>query len=195
MKFSAIITDLDGTLYDKSGLAVRIVFGELMHLPLLVAERRTRKRLSGQYFGSAEAFYEAFFRDMAQRHIFSEARARKWYFRHYMPLMTQLLRNHYHPTHWAMQMLREAKATGTPVVVYSDYDFVEQKLLALGFYLSDFTFVVSAPQLGGLKPCKEAAQKIIERLNVKPEEVLFYGDRDDTDGATARALNSQIVLL
>ena len=50
-----------------------------------------------------------------------------------------------------------------------------------------FDFVLSAPFLGGLKPSKECAEEIAKRLNIPPAHCLFVGDRDDTDGESARA--------
>ena len=56
----AIIFDLDGTLYDKSGLAMRLVWSQLQRgsLSLLKREREVRKELRGQHFESEEVFYE-----------------------------------------------------------------------------------------------------------------------------------------
>lgn len=190
----AVVLDLDGTLYDKHHLPLRLVLRNLLSLSLLAVEQKTRKALRGQFFGSEEQFYQAFFEQMAKGHLFSPRIARAWYFGKYMPSMVRALR-HYRPRPWVSRFLADCRNRHLKVVVYSDYGFVERKLYAIGLHADMFDFVVSAPALGGLKPAHECAIQVAERLNTRPENCLFIGDRTDTDGASAKAIGAKFYLV
>lgn len=76
---------------------------------------------------------------------------------------------------------------GVIVVVLSDYTHAKEKIQALGLDVKMFDWVVSAPELGGLKPARELMQVVAERMGVPSGQSVVIGDRDDTDGALARA--------
>ena len=182
-KYKAIIFDLDGTLYDKSGLARRLVMSQLQKggLRMLKREREVRKALRGRHFASEEEFYEAFFA------LFPHPeQARRWYFEEYMPDMVRILRKHYRMAPWVEAKILESRANGQTVVVFSDYGCVREKLKAIGFHLDWADHLYEAPALGGLKPCKESFEKICQEMGLKPSDCLMVGDREDTDGDGAR---------
>lgn len=180
-----IIFDLDGTLYDKTGLARRLVWKQLLRgcLHLLVRERKVRRQLRGLHFVSEEAFYDAFFAGFP-----CPEKARRWYFEQYMPDMAAVLRKHYRMAQWLEWKIPELRDKGQKIVVFSDYGFVREKLAAIGFDSQWADLVVDAPSLGGLKPCRESFEKICQMMNAQPSECLMVGDRDDTDGEGARAV-------
>lgn len=192
-QLDAIVFDLDGTLYRKPLMKWLMMMGELLHWRMLAAERLSRKRLAGQHFASEDAFYDAFYADMAKRHAYTADQARTWYETHYMPMMARTLRRCYHAAPWALEIIRICKEKGIKVAVYSDYGFVEQKLRALDIDPSQFVFTVCGPQLGGLKPCKESMEEVLRRLGVEAERCLMIGDRDDTDGGSARAVGARFI--
>ena len=187
----AVVLDLDGTIYNKRHLPAYLIIRNILWLPLLSAEQKTRKAMRGIYIGNKEAFYTGFFHRMAQGRPFTPAMARWWYFHKYMPSMVYTLKRHFRPQPWFGDFLLECRKRHLRVVVYSDYGFVEEKLFALGLHADMFEFVVSAPSLGGLKPARECAEEIAKRLNIQPAHCLFIGDRDDTDGASARAIGAK----
>ncbi|MGN0187628.1 MAG: HAD family hydrolase [Paludibacteraceae bacterium] len=191
----AVVLDLDGTLYDKRHIARRLVMQHLCTLPLLAAEQNARKRLKGQHFGTEAAFYDSFFRRMAQTHLYTPRIARCWYFRVYMPSMVRTIRRRYRLNAWVEPLLTECRKRHIRIAVYSDYGCVPEKLAALGLHTDRFDVVVSAPQLGGLKPARESAARVVEMLNVPAGNCLFIGDRDDTDGASARAVGAKFYLI
>ena len=187
----AVVLDLDGTIYNKRHLPAHLIARNILWLSVLSAEQKTRKAMRGMYLGSKEVFYTEFFRRMADGRSFTPAVARWWYFHKYMPSMVSTLKQYYRPQPWFGGFLMECRKRHLRVVVYSDYGFVEEKLLALGLHADMFDFVLSAPSLGGLKPAKECAEEIAKRLNIPPAHCLFVGDRDDTDGASARAIGAK----
>ena len=188
----AVIFDLDGTLYDKSGLARRLVWSHLQRgrLSLLKREREVRKELRDKHFDSEEAFYDAFFARFARPEL-----ARYWYFEEYMPDMVAILRKHYRIAPWVENTMLELRAQGLKVAVFSDYGFVQQKLEAIGFRLSWADYICDAPELGGLKPCKKSFDKICQTLQVQPSDCLMMGDRYDTDGKGARNIGMAFELV
>lgn len=181
----AVIFDLDGTLYDKSGLAMRLVWSQLQHgaLSLLKREREVRKELRGQNFRSEDAFYDAFFAQFEKPEF-----ARRWYFEKYMPDMVSILRKYYRIAPWVERAMLALRTNGVKVVVFSDYGSVQKKLEAIGFRLSWADYLFEAPALGGLKPCKKSFEKIIQEIKLQPSDCLMVGDRQDTDGEGARSV-------
>ena len=187
----AVVFDLDGTLYDKRGLTGEIILGQLGSLSVLSSEQKARKALRGDYFGSKEAFYEQFFGTMAQGHLYTAKVARWWYFHIYLPLMVLSLRLWHKPRHWVHPLIAYCHRKGIRIAVYSDYERVHDKLRAIGLNPDDFCYIVSAPELGGLKPAQACAEKVLATLGVEGAEALFVGDRDDTDGGSARSVGAR----
>jgi HAD superfamily hydrolase (TIGR01509 family) len=60
----------------------------------------------------------------------------------------------------------------------------------LGIDPAQFDWVVSAPELGGLKPAPELMQQVAGKMQVQPSECLVIGDRMDTDGEMAKAVGA-----
>ncbi len=185
---TCVVFDLDGTLYNKRLLPLRMVLADWRHIGLLRAERAARKQLAGKYIGSAEALYEALFTHMAQQTGKSLEQVRGWYEQTYMPTMVRMLQKHYTCTPFAQKTLTRLQEKGIRAVVFSDYGCVQEKLAAINLSASDFTFVCSAPEMGGLKPCKEAFANLLTTLAVEPANALMIGDRIDTDGAGAASV-------
>ena len=103
-----------------------------------------------------------------------------------MPNMQRILRRHYRVEPWVEGMLADLRQRGVKTAVYSDYGCLRERLEALGFDCAWVDVVADAPNLGGLKPSREAAMKLCSMLGVDPKATLMVGDRDDTDGETAR---------
>ena len=190
-----VIFDLDGTLYDKRGLAARMVRRLWWCVPMLMSERLARRNMHYFHYPSGEEFFAAFFSHMARGHWWSPQIAEKWYNHVYMPAMVHLIAKFHHPRPETMAILEAAKAKGLSVAVYSDYGFVLEKLEALGIDIQQFDLIVDAPELGALKPSESCARRVLELLNAEPETTLFVGDRDDKDGASARAVGAKFLLM
>ena len=190
-----VVLDLDGTLYDKTGLARRMVRRLWWCLPLLAAERLARKNMHYIQYASEEEFFGAFFRYMSRGHWWGVGVAATWYHTVYMPTMIRLIRRYHHPRPEMMALIEEAKAKGLTLAIYSDYGCVAEKLEALGIDPSQFELMISAPELGALKPSEPCARHVLELLQAKPETTLFVGDRDDKDGASARSVGARFLLI
>ena len=161
--------DLDGTLYDKRGLAGRVVHRLWWCLPLLAAERLARRDAHYVQFASEEEFFGAFFATMARGHWWSAGIAAQWYNHVYMPTMMRLIRKYHHPRPEVMALVDECVART------ADGDllrlrFRQEKLEALGIDPKQFDLLISAPELGALKPSEPCARRVMEMLQADPED-------------------------
>jgi FMN phosphatase YigB (HAD superfamily) len=183
-KAQAFIFDLDGTLFDLQGFARRLVFSRPGEAFVILAERRTRRSLRGCDFGSPEAYYREFFSRMSRLSPGSPETLRAWYFDRYMPRMCGLLKKHYLPRPGAVELFNYLTQASFPFAVYSDYPLAAERLSALGLeggkpYGPEF--------FGAQKPAVRPFLSIAGDLGSPPDRTLVIGDRDDTDGAGARA--------
>lgn len=162
---------------------------------MLAAERLARRNAHYVQFASEEEFFGYFFNTMARGHWWSAQAAANWYHHVYLPAMVRIIRRHYHPRPEVMELIGEAKAKGLKLVVYSDYGCVVEKMEALGIDPKPFSMLIAAPQLGALKPSESCARRLLEMVDADPKTTLFVGDRDDKDGASARAVGAKFLLI
>lgn len=161
-----VIFDLDGTFYDKRGLSKRMVRRLWWCLPLMIIDRIAKGNL--------------------WRWIIST----RWHRNVYLKAMTDLIRTTCPRKEEVVKLFEDCKAKGLQTAIYSDYACVEEKLTALGMDANRFDAIFTAPQLGGLKPSKACAQKVLAALKADPKATLFVGDREEKDGAAAKAVGA-----
>lgn len=190
-----VIFDLDGTLYDKKGLAQRMVRRLWWCLPLLAAERLTRRKMHEVQFASEKEFFSHFFAEMARGHWWSTKMAARWYNHVYLPVMVELIGMTCPRHENVVKLMNEAKKRGLKMAVYSDYGSVVDKLKVLNIDPEQFDLLVAAPELGALKPSKPCAEKVMKMLDADPSTTLFVGDRDEKDGETARVVGAKFLLV
>ena len=190
-----VVFDLDGTLYTKKCMVWRMLKAAPREWRMMLAERKTRSALRGQYFETKAAFEKAFFHIFAEIRGCSEQDAIEWYDNVYMPLMVGVIRKYYKSVEWLPTFAEECKKRDIRLVVLSDYGHTREKLAALNIEKQLFDWVVSAPELGGLKPAPELMHQVAERMNVTPDQCLVIGDREDTDGLLAEAIGARFFLV
>ena len=191
----AVVFDVDGTLFDKSRLPLHLVLADPLYMFVLNNERKARKTLSGVYFGDERTYYETLYGKVAILSHLSAKRVKWWYDHRYMPTMIKVLKKHYKLRPWVSELLPALKAQGIKVAVYSDYGCVEERLATLGFKREWADVVADAPGMGGLKPCKESLLAVCQQLGVDPSETLMVGDKDETDGESARKCGMRFKLV
>ena len=190
MMYKLVVFDLDGTLYDKRGLSLRMVLHAPWDVVKMRAERQTRAYMRGLWLG-AENFAQTYNEQLAQRMECSPLQAKEWYEQRYMPLMVKLIGQYQPLGDWVLPFVQDCQQQGIKMVVLSDYGFAKEKLQALGLEPALFDWVLSAPELGGLKPAAELMHHVAERMGVAVEDCLVIGDREDTDGEMARRSGAQ----
>ena len=194
-KIRLVIFDLDGTLYSKKSMVWRMLCSSPIDWRMMLAERKTRKKLRGLWMDDENTFYRTYFQTMADYCKSNPETLRVWYFSRYMPLMVNVIREYYKPAQWLMPFLTDCKKQDIRLVVLSDYGHTHEKLLALNINENIFDWVISAPELGGLKPAPEVLKKVLETMNVSAEQCLVIGDRKDTDGALAQSVGAAFQLI
>lgn len=190
-----VVFDLDGTLYAKHGMVRRMLLAAPLDWRKMLAERQTRKQLRGKWLRDEKTFYNSYFQTMALQCSSTPKEMGEWYEKRYMPLMVSVIQQYYTLAAWVKPFLVECRKRGMRLVVLSDYGHTHEKLEALGLDVELFDWVVSAPELGGLKPAAQLMQKVAERMTVSPSECLVIGDREDTDGEMAKAVGAAFYLV
>jgi HAD superfamily hydrolase (TIGR01549 family) len=191
------IFDIDGTLYDSRYIHRRLFFARPLDVGLLLADRKTRKSLTGADYREAEAYYREFFSRMALRIHKPASALHAWYFDAYMPRMYRVLKKYYRLRPGCVELFEEltrSPRTGGPFkfAIYSDYPQTAERLQALG--LSVDTGLLFGPEnFGAQKPAVRPFLSIAEALGVPPGEILVVGDREDADGAGAIAAGMDFI--
>lgn len=183
--YKAVIYDLDGTLYDKLGFKRRLVLRDLKHIKLILAERKVRKSLAGQYLPGAVA--KTLFSGISKITRTPVKKVERWFYGKYMRDMVAILSESYGARQSFVDEIHILRERGVKLAVFSDYSAVSKKLGAIGIDPSWFDVVTDAPSEGGLKPCREAFLNVAFKLGVDPSQILVTGDRQDTDGDGALA--------
>ena len=190
-KYSGIIFDLDGTLYNMKKLALRLTLKNPAGIRYLRASRKALHELGGCFFSSGSDFYTEYYRLFADYAGCTPASAEHWeneiFYRNFISILTS-----YRPRPGANQLL---EGLSIPSVVLSDYDRIEERLDALGIPLRFFDSFLYSGSLGGLKPAPEVFKKASKIMGIPPEQILVAGDREDKDGKGARGADMDFFLV
>ena len=181
---TVVVLDLDGTIYRKPRMALYMLRKQWCHLPSLIAERRWRK-------AQRQALHRG--TPMPPMPV-----AEQWYRQSYLPSMVQIIAEHYQPAPWLQPLLDECRLRKIQVIILSDYEAATDKLRALHLDATAFDAILSTGDFGTIKPDPELGnilRSAIKNAAVNWQQVLFIGDRPDTDGQLAQALGAQFHLV
>jgi len=182
-----IIFDFDGTLFDNSLIAFRLVAANPFASLRLFNERLVRHRFAGRDFQTPEKYYRAFFSELGKACLKKPERMRNWYFNFYMPRMIRILKRHYHPRPGLKELMLRlgSPESALKAAVYSDYPVLFERMEALGLEHSQHIHLYGPESFGAQKPAPRPFLQIAKKFNLQPEEILVIGDREDTDGLGA----------
>ena len=199
--YAAWLVDLDGTLYRpllvKLAMAAELSLFGWGALKTLRTFRHAHEELRDATDDERSLAVSPFQRQLehaAQKLGKSSAdverTVREWMFRRPLKWLARSRRAE------LVQRLTKFHEGGGKTALVSDYPATE-KLQALGL-AHLFDLVVSSGEPGGpsrLKPHPEGYLSAAERLGVAPAACLVIGDRDDADGAAARAAGMAVHII
>lgn len=182
---AVVVLDLDGTIYRKPRIGLYMFAKQWRHLPLLIAERRWRKAQRQALVTGGV---------MPPRPV-----PELWYRTSYLPSMVDVIAKHYKPALWLQPLMDECKQREIPIVILSDYEAVTEKLRVLGLQPEAFDAILASGDFGTIKPDPKLGEILAAHISknaaVNWQQVLFIGDRQDTDGLLAQALGAQFILV
>ena len=182
----AIVFDIDGTLYSKTILLLRFLLRYPLHLNRLMRFVRVREMLRAHKNIKHEQYsllskienkrYEDtkdYYEDLIYGKLFN---------------LTPKAKREVKST------IKELKEKGYKLGILTECPY-EVKLERLGLSKSDFEIMINLEDYGILKPTKECFSILIRKAKLKPEEILYIGDRLDTDviGAKSCGINTCMI--
>lgn len=187
--YDVFIFDLDGTLYDQNLLRKKIIRALLFRLlsfrvkflELKIIQNFRRLREEHKAYAAPQLDEEQYSWCAEKLNIPAvkvRAVIEKWMLEFPLDI---LLSARYPGVDEFFQLLHR---NNKRIVVYSDFP-VENKLKALDLN-SDKNYCSTFKPIEQLKPGKKAIELICKELSCSPEKIIYIGDREDTDGESAR---------
>jgi HAD superfamily hydrolase (TIGR01509 family) len=190
----AVSFDLDGTLYDDARARPWLLWATFPRWRTLRVGRRVREELRGRVFADGAALRAEEARVCAERLERDEIAVRAQLDELFDVRLVRVL-SRVGPRPGARALLLELAARGVGLAVVSDRGAVAAKLAALGLDDVPWGALVSADDVGVLKPAPQLFHAAARALGVTPAAMLHVGDRDDSDGDGARAAGCPVAIL
>lgn len=176
------VFDLDGTFYEQKKVKSLIIKKLLFQLPSLNKYNKARKQLVGKKFDSFDDLVSA---TSALMHKNSN----DWILNRFYPKFYNSFSDlKAHPL--ANSVLEKLNENQIKIAVVSDYGNVEGRLKMLNIRTDLIEFKYGTETDGVLKPNPFIGHKIQEEFNLSAEEIIYIGDRLDTDKAIADNMGS-----
>lgn len=186
--------DVDGTLYAQRPLRLRVAARLMLHV-LFRADRRTlgvlrEYRDHREVLGDAETedFDAVLVAEVARRRGVKSDQVRsivaEWMEKRPLALLP--------PCRYPAvdRLFDRIRSSGRVIGILSDYPALE-KLAALSL---DADHIVSAGEVGVLKPHPRGLERLMEMAGARPEETVLIGDRAERDGEAARRAGAECLL-
>ena len=188
--YKAYIFDIDGTLYSLQRMHFLMgcrIIKELLQHPSQIRDfwviflfRRMREKLNYKNFSLSELYMV-----VADQLGFDSKQVEKIVQKWMFEVPCQIIGQCAFPK--VIVFIRKERERGKVVCTYSDYPS-EQKLRSLELVVNH-EYVSERMPGAELKPNRKAMSYILETLKVGPREVLYIGDRDSKDRASAELVN------
>ena len=185
-EFRAVIWDLDGTIYDSTGIKRWFAFRYVQQRQVLQALLASRGQICGIDFKSGSQLKNELYQGIASRCSWSAEQVAEWYENEFYAGFLEILSSR--SARPGLERICEFfQNQGIAQCVLSDYGQVEERLHCLGMNTSYFTFLRSCEEEGALKPHPRTFQDIAHDLKIDPEQILVVGDTPSKDGEGARS--------
>lgn len=193
-----VVFDVDGTLYQQSGLRKRMLFKlvtyyikkpwRLKELRLLQSFRKTREEHAGEEVGNLQLDQYKWCAEKERVNLLSVQRiVEKWIYKAPLECLSQ----------FRFEGLKELfdllEAKNIVRAIYSDYPF-DEKMRALAL---PYEFGVSSVDrdVNCLKPHPKGLQNLLRISGHEVEECVFIGDRLERDGICAKNAGMPFIII
>lgn len=190
----AVTFDLDGTLYELPPTRSRMLLACFPRWRALRVGRAVREELRGREFTSGAQLLDEEARIAAERLQSDVATTRALLHELFNVRLARVLAKT-GARAGVRALLQQLVDDGLKIAVISDRGHVEQKLTALGLHDLPWSALISADDEGVLKPSPALFRRAADRCGVAVADVVHVGDRDDADGAGARAAGCGFVFV
>jgi len=191
-----VIFDLDGTIYDQKKLRMKLYVTfllmfliqriKIIDLKIVMEFRKQREKHKG--FGSA-SLDEDQYKWCADQTKQAVEKVKKTIDLLMFQTPLKHLKKAIYPN--VISFINALRKNGFKVAVYSDYP-VDEKLSAFGVK-ADKTFCSTNKNISQLKPTPKGLNLICQSFQCAIDKALFIGDREDTDGESARMAGMQFL--
>jgi len=193
-----VIFDVDGTMYDQKRLRRKMLFSLIAYyslrpwkwsdIKILKTFREERERNKSKPTQNLQNDQYAW----CQNKTGQEINRIKKVVNHWMMVypLRMLHKLVYPGLH---ELFARLKKAGIPIAILSDYP-ANEKMVAMGLE-ADLVIAATDRYVNALKPDPSGLQHIAEYFKTNISDIVFIGDRDDTDGEAARQINMQYIII
>jgi FMN phosphatase YigB (HAD superfamily) len=185
MSFDGIklfVFDLDGTFYEQKKVKSLVIKKFIFQLSSLSKYNKARKLLVGKKFDSHNELVSETSKLMGKN-------SNHWILNKFYPrFYNSFTKLEAHPL--ANEVLNHLRKNHIKIAVVSDYGNVKERLVQLNINIDLIDFMYGTETDGALKPNTFIGEKIQNQFNFKSEQIIYIGDRVDTDQAIAKAMGS-----
>ena len=192
----AIAFDIDGTLYPKWQLDIRLCVSSVLHLPFSLRYNRMRQIIRKEDGLSARPPEPLSMFQRREARIMYPGRDRYDWFRKKEERVYRKPWEHLFLSIKGYPGMKEALAAASAdyrLFALSDFP-IGVKLRALG--VEDcFDFIASTEDYGALKPAATPFLAMLEAAGLPPEKVLYVGDSESKDVRGAKGVGMRAALI
>lgn len=184
--YEGYVLDVDGTLYDQRRVRLTMLGRLLSHFllhPLQIREgialyhfRKLREKPEWK-----DSSFEELFSELERTVRIPAERCAKviqyWMFQVPLDLLSKFAFRD------VIAFINRLHSEGKRVIVYSDYP-AEEKLKVLGL-VCDSMYAFGLDDIDEQKPSPRVMKRIMREIEISPDNLLYIGDRDEKDGASA----------
>ncbi len=192
IEIKAVIFDLDGTLYNKKWLKLKSILSCFPNIITLKAIQDVRKEMRGCDYGNIENLHNKLFEKVSSITKKNIDEISHIYINKLSKGLIDLMKQ-YKPRANLKMILKKLKSDSVKLAVFSDYPFVKERITSLSIDAGIFDILSDSENYGVFKPSGRVVLHIAETLNTPKDMVLLVGDRDDTDGESAREAGTSFI--
>jgi FMN phosphatase YigB (HAD superfamily) len=196
--FNLFIFDLDGTLYNQHKLRRKMMLHLLfmmltfrlrpVDLRIIRVFREQREQHKGYASSSLEALQYSWCAEQLNQPVSYVKKVIEKFMYNYPLRFLNRVRFRY-----VTELFQMLHAKGKKIAILSDFPVVG-KMQALQLK-ADGYFYTTSPEIGQLKPGRKALEYVCSQMNCGISESIFIGDRDDTDGESARLAGMNYIVI